>query len=146
MPTRNRRSKPLSACCRYSTGANLEDQDVYNAVGDDGFRRLVGAFYRRVPLDDLLGAMYPKDDLAGAEQRLRDFLIFRFGGPPRYIEDRGHPRLRMRHARFPVNQAARDRWLALMTSALDEAQFPPEVRQILASYFESTATAMMNRD
>jgi hemoglobin len=124
----------------------LEDQDVYNAVGDDGFRRLVGAFYRRVPLDDLLGAMYPKDDLAGAEQRLRDFLIFRFGGPPRYIEDRGHPRLRMRHARFPVNQAARDRWLALMTSALDEAQFPPEVRQILASYFESTATAMMNRD
>ena len=145
MPTRNRRSKPLSACCRYSTEANLEDQDVYSAIGDHGFRRLVGAFYRRVALDDLLSAMYPKDDLAGAEQRLRDFLVFRFGGPPRYIEDRGHPRLRMRHAPFPVNQAARDRWLELMTSALDEAVFAPEVRQILMSYFESTATAMMNR-
>lgn len=123
----------------------MEDPEVYNAIGDEGFRRLVEGFYRRVALDDLLGAMYPKHDLAGAEQRLRDFLVFRFGGPPRYIEDRGHPRLRMRHAPFPVNQAARDRWLELMTAALDESLFPAEVKQILRSYFESTATAMMNR-
>jgi hemoglobin len=123
----------------------VEDQDVYTVIGDQGFRRLVAAFYGRVAGDDLLGAMYPKSDLAGAEQRLRDFLVFRFGGPPRYIEDRGHPRLRMRHAPFPVDQAARDRWLELMSAALEEASFPEEVRQILGSYFESTATAMMNR-
>lgn len=123
----------------------MEDQDIYNAIGEGGFGRLVAAFYRRVAQDDLLGEMYPKEDLAGAEQRLRDFLIFRFGGPPRYIEDRGHPRLRMRHAPFPVNQAARDRWMQLMNEALDEVSFPLEVRQTLTSYFESTATAMMNR-
>ena len=57
----------------------------------------------------------------GAEQRLRDFLIYRFGGPPLYIEQRGHPRLRMRHAPFPIGQGARDRWLQLMDRALDEA-------------------------
>ena len=77
----------------------MEEQEVYRLIGDEGFARLVSAFYRRVPHDDLLGPMYGEDDLAGAEHRLRDFLVFRFGGPPRYIETRGHPRLRMRHAR-----------------------------------------------
>jgi hemoglobin len=123
----------------------VEDKDVYGVIGEDGFRRLVATFYRQVPDDDILGPMYPKDDLLGAEERLRDFLIFRFGGPQRYIEQRGHPRLRMRHAPFAVNQAARDRWVALMDRALAEAELSPEAEGALRRFFESTATFMMNR-
>ena len=69
--------------------------------------------------------MYPAHDLAGAEQRLRDYLIYRFGGPPNYIEERGHPRLRMRHMPFAITQAARDRWMLLMDRALEQADLPP---------------------
>lgn len=123
----------------------MEEHEIYSVLREDGFRRLVAAFYRQIPDDDILGAIYPKDDLAGAEQRLCDFLIFRFGGPEHYIERRGHPRLRMRHAPFPVDQAARDRWMKLMNNALEEAAITDEVKQILLKYFESTATAMMNR-
>ena len=85
----------------------MDDSEIFQAVGEDGFERLVAAFYRQVPGDDVLGPMYPPDDLVGAEQRLRDFLVGRFGGPPRYIEQRGHPRLRMRHAPFPIDSRAR---------------------------------------
>jgi hemoglobin len=92
---------------------------LYEIIGEDGFRRLVSAFYRRVPSDDILGPMYPESDFEGAEERLRDFLVGRFGGPQRYIEQRGHPRLRLRHAPFAVDVRARDRWLQLMGAALD---------------------------
>ena len=78
-------------------------------IGQDGFERLVGAFYRQIPDDDVLGPIYPAHDLAGAEQRLRDFLIFRFGGPAVYLEQRGHPRLRIRHAPSGKRSAS---WLA----------------------------------
>jgi hemoglobin len=125
--------------------AAVDDQDIYSIIGDDGFRRLVAAFYRQVPHDDLLGPMYPASDLAGAEERLREFLIYRFGGPPRYIEQRGHPRLRMRHAQFPIGQGARDRWLRLMNRALDEAAFPEEVQQLLGAFFAAMATFLINR-
>src|SRR5579885_1970382 len=100
----------------------MQENEIYARVGEEGFRRLVGAFYRQVPHDDVLGPLYPQQDFAGAEERLRDFLIFRFGGPERYIERRGHPRLRMRHAPFPVDQAARDRWMQLMRNALAEVE------------------------
>lgn len=123
----------------------LPDQDVFPAIGEDGFTRLVAAFYRQIPDDSILGPMYPADDLVGAETRLRDFLIFRFGGPQRYIEQRGHPRLRMRHAPFAVDQAARDRWMQLMERALDEAAIPEQPAQTLRQFFSNTATFMMNR-
>lgn len=124
----------------------MEDNEIYSAIGEDGFERLVAAFYRRIPQDDILGPMYAEDDdLGGAEERLRDFLIYRFGGPPRYIEERGHPRLRMRHIRFPIGQAARDRWLELMTAALVEANFPVEIEAKLRAFFDSTATFLINR-
>ena len=87
----------------------MNDDDLYAVVGEEGFERLIAAFYRQVPADDLLAPMYPPHDLAGAEARLRDFLVGRFGGPPRYIEQRGHPRLRMRHVPFPITLAARTR-------------------------------------
>jgi hemoglobin len=123
----------------------LTDADVYAAIGEEGFTRLVHAFYAQVPADDVLGRMYPADDLHGAEQRLRDFLVGRFGGPQRYVEQRGHPRLRMRHMPFAIDTAARDRWLTLMDRAVEEAELPEEAAAILREFFHGTATFMINR-
>ena len=123
----------------------IDEGQIYSRIGDDGFTRLVRAFYEQVPTDDILGPMYPAGDLPGAETRLRDFLIGRFGGPQRYIEQRGHPRLRARHAPFAIDQRARDRWMTLMSSALDRAQLPAEVTTLLREFFENTATFMINR-
>jgi hemoglobin len=124
----------------------MEIEEIYGRIGEEGFERLVHAFYARVPGDDILGPMYPKHDLAGAELRLRDFLIGRCGGPPRYVEQRGHPRLRMRHAPFVINQAARDRWMQLMDQALDTAQLPADVRPLLREFLDGVATFMINRE
>ena len=124
----------------------MNDDQIYDLIGEDGFRRLIRAFYSQVPGDDILGPMYPAEDLAGAEQRLADFLIFRFGGPPRYIEERGHPRLRMRHLPFAIGRAARDRWVANMDRAFEEAQLPAEAAQVLRTFFAEIATFMINRD
>jgi hemoglobin len=123
---------------------DLDEGDVYHLIGEDGFARLVRAFYMKVPSDPILGAMYPKHDLAGAEERLRDFLVGRFGGPPRYVEQRGHPRLRMRHMPFKLDAAARDRWVALMDKALDEAALPADVTMMLREFFAATATFLRN--
>jgi hemoglobin len=118
---------------------------VYDRIGAAGFARLLAAFYRQVPGDDLLGPLYPAEDLAGAEARLRGFLIFRFGGPDDYLAERGQPRLRMRHAPFPIDQAARDRWVALMDRALTEADLPPDAVEALRAYFHEAATFMINQ-
>jgi hemoglobin len=123
----------------------MEEQEIYAVIGHEGFERLVAAFYRQIPSDDVLGPLYPAGDLEGAEGRLRDFLLFRFGGPSTYIETRGHPRLRMRHSPFAIGTAARDRWVQLMTKALDETMLPEDVRSTLGSFFASTATFLMNR-
>lgn len=122
----------------------MDEGAVYAAIGDEGFARLVRAFYAQVPEDDILGPMYPAEDLAGAEERLRDFLIGRFGGPPRYMEQRGHPRLRMRHARFRLDGPARDRWVALMDRALDTSGLPADVVSLLRGFFHETATFLRN--
>ena len=123
----------------------MDDQEVYSLIGEEGFAKLVGAFYRQVPADPVLGPMYPRHDLAGAEERFREFLIYRFGGPQRYLEQRGHPRLRMRHAPFPVDQAARDRWIQLMEAAFVEAALPAPAEETLREFFSAVATNMMNR-
>lgn len=126
------------------TGNGLSEGEVYGRIGEDGFARLVAAFYAQVPEDDVLGPMYPKNDLAGAELRLREFLVGRFGGPPRYEESRGHPRLRMRHHPFRLDQRARDRWVALMDRALDQAALPADAEPVLREFFHQTATFLMN--
>ena len=123
----------------------MHELDVYAVIGAEGFARLVAAFYRQVPHDDLLGPMYPAHDLEGAEHRLRDFLIFRFGGPPAYVEQRGHPRLRARHLPFPIDQAARDRWMRLMDNALREAALPADADHALRQFLDGMATFMINR-
>lgn len=123
----------------------IEETEVFPLVGEEGFTKLVGAFYRQVPQDDILSAMYPAQDLAGAEQRLRDFLIYRFGGPERYITERGHPRLRARHLPFRIDRAARDRWMQLMNNAFAEAALPAEAEQLIRMFFEQMATFMINQ-
>jgi len=122
----------------------VREEDVYSVIGEEGFQRFVAAFYRQVPGDPIVGPMYPKDDLEGAEYRMRTFLIGRFGGPPTYIEERGHPRLRMRHMPFRINQEARDRWFHLMSKALDETRLPAEADSVLRQFFEGMSSFMMN--
>ena len=122
----------------------MTEEDVFGIIGEEGFAKLVAAFYRQVPGDAILGPMYPADDLEGAEYRLRMFLIGRFGGPPTYIMERGHPRLRMRHIPFKVDQAARDRWMQMMANALNETELPTEADAILRHFFEGMSSFMMN--
>ena len=119
---------------------------VMEALGEDGFARLVAAFYRRVREDDLIGPMYPPEDWEGAERRLADFLIFRFGGSERYLQERGHPRLRMRHVPFSIGEAERDRWLKLMGAAMDEMRLAGEARVNLGAFFDQVADFMRNRE
>ncbi len=119
---------------------------IYATIGEAGITRITEAFYQQVATDDLLAPMYPKDDLQGSEQRLRDFLVYRFGGPQRYIETRGNPRLRMRHAPFPVDQRARDRWISLMDNALQAAALPADITAMLQEFFRHVATFLINRD
>ncbi|HEX8914716.1 MAG TPA: globin [Humisphaera sp.] len=123
---------------------DLLDSNLYDLIGEDGFRRLVAGFYRRVAVDDLIGPMYPPEDLAGAEERLRDFLVGRFGGPMRYVQQRGHPRLRMRHAPFSIDRTARDRWISLMELAMAEAALPEQAERPLRQFFNDAATHMIN--
>ena len=123
----------------------MDDAAIYATIGEAGFDRLIAAFYTQIPADEILGPMYPADDLAGAEARLRDFLVGRFGGPTRYIEQRGHPRLRMRHAPFPISPAARERWLTLMHRALETADLPEEPAAVLRAFFDATSTMLVNR-
>ena len=124
----------------------LDEAQIYGILGEEGFRRLVAAFYARVGSDDILAPMYPAHDMAGAEKRLGDFLIYRFGGPQTYVEERGHPRLRMRHNPYFIDQAARDRWMRFMTEAMQETQVPAAAAQHLWAFFDAMATFMINRD
>ena len=129
---------------RSMSDGRLTQADLYSVIGEDGFTRLVKAFYAQVPKDDILGPMYPANDLPGAEHRLKEFLVGRFGGPQRYVAERGHPRLRMRHMPFRLDQRARDRWVQLMTNALDEAKLAPEADAMLRDFFADMATFLMN--
>lgn len=122
----------------------ISEGEIYQQIGEDGFARLAAAFYKQVPGDDILGPMYPAEDMAGAEERLRDFLVGRFGGPQRYMEQRGHPRLRMRHMPYKLDQQARDRWVQLMERALDEAKLPKESEDLLRAFFHHMASFLIN--
>ena len=124
---------------------DLLDTELYSLIGEDGFHRLVAAFYKRVPTDDILSTMYPPEDLEGAQERLREFLVMRFGGPQRYLQARGHPRLRMRHAPFAITQAARNRWIERMDEALAEVALPEKAVAMLRKFFNEAATFMINR-
>jgi hemoglobin len=118
---------------------------LYDEVGGaPAFERLVHAFYQGVAADPELRALYPEEDLAPAERRLRMFLEQYFGGPPAYSRERGHPRLRMRHAPFPVTFDMRDRWLRHMTAALETLDLPQDQAAQMRDYFARAAHMMVN--
>ena len=119
--------------------------ELHAQLGETKIQMLVAAFYRRVRVDAVIGPMYPPDDLAGAEKRLADFLIYRFGGSPRYLEERGHPRLRMRHFPFAITAEARDRWLELMAQAMEEVAIPEAAAPTMSAFFFAVAHQMQNR-
>lgn len=118
---------------------------VYAAVGgEETFAKIAAAFYRGVAADPVLHPMYPEEDLGPAEERLKLFLIQYWGGPTTYSEQRGHPRLRMRHFPYTVDADARERWLKCMRGALDEVELAPLYDGMMWDYFERAATAMVN--
>ncbi|MDF1657393.1 MAG: globin [Verrucomicrobiales bacterium] len=121
------------------------EEIVVKALGEAGFQPLIAAFYRRVRKDELVGGMYPENDWEGAEKRLRDFMEFRFGVSQRYLLERGHPRLRMRHMPFKIGEAERDRWLEMMNEAMDEIELTGEPRELLGGFFNQVANAMRNQ-
>lgn len=120
---------------------------VYEQVGSaPTFERLVSAFYTGVAGDPELRALYPEEDLAGAERRLRMFLEQYFGGPTAYSQERGHPRLRMRHAPYPVTLDMRDRWMRHMLAAMDTLDLSEEHAVLMRDYFLRAAHMLVNTD
>jgi len=123
----------------------VQQQTFYEQIGGhETFVRLVDAFYDGVASDPVLRPMYPDADLAPAKERLRLFLEQYWGGPTTYSDQRGHPRLRMRHAPFPVNTDARDRWLTHMRAAVDQLHVAPILEATLWDYLERAAHSMLN--
>ncbi|MGF1429355.1 globin [Kitasatospora sp. LaBMicrA B282] len=121
------------------------EESFYQAVGGEAtFRLLVHHFYQGVAQDEVLRPMYPEGDLADAEERLALFLMQYWGGPRTYSEQRGHPRLRMRHVPFKVDQAAHDAWLRHMRTAVDELALAPEAEAQLWDYLTYAAASMIN--
>ena len=124
-----------------------ERQSLYDAAGGmPFFKALVQRFYAGVATDPVLRPLYPEADLGGAQRRLTLFLAQYWGGPRTYDDERGHPRLRMRHMPFAIGPAERDAWLRLMRDAVARSDAPPEVAARLVAYVEMAAEAMRNRD
>jgi hemoglobin len=118
---------------------------IYELAGGEAtFARIADNFYNTVQQDEVLQPLYP-GDWDESKRTLKLFLMQYFGGPGDYSQERGHPRLRMRHALFTIGQAERDAWMKHMTAAIDAENFQPELRALFLDYFERTATFMMNR-
>lgn len=123
-----------------------DQRTIYELVGGEAtFRRLVDAFYARVEADPVLRPMFPPDMEDGKRAQFL-FLSQFFGGPTTYAEERGHPRLRMRHNPFVIDGQARDHWLSHMLAALDDAGIEEPMRSTMTDYFERASLHMINKD
>jgi len=120
------------------------ERTYYDRIGRDTLRQMIEYFYEGIREDKLLRPMYP-GDLEAAELRLFLFLVQYLGGPATYSQRRGHPRLRVRHADYPIDEKARDRWLMHMKSAMEKVQMEEECRKFLWNYFEQTADFLRNQ-
>ncbi|GAA1004727.1 globin [Acrocarpospora pleiomorpha] len=121
------------------------EESFYDLIGgEEAFKRLVHRFYQGVAEDPLLRPLYPEADLTGAEERLRLFLIQYWGGPGTYSQERGHPRLRMRHAPFVIGEPERDAWLRHMGDAVESLGLPEEQREKLWKYLVYAAHSLVN--
>ncbi|MFB9378300.1 globin [Kineococcus gynurae] len=144
-------SRPQNLLGRTPGGAGGRTVSFYDEVGGhDTFVTLVDRFYDGVDgeggvaADEVLRPMYPEADLGPAKQRLRMFLEQYWGGPGTYSEQRGHPRLRMRHGGFKVNPDARDRWLTHMRAAVDSLDLSPAAHGVLWDYLDRAAHSLLN--
>lgn len=127
---------------------NPDGQSVYEILGgDETFRALVDAFYTRIEADPELRAIFPADEAIFEEGKENQFLFLSqyWGGPARYIQKRGHPRLRMRHMPFPISQADSDRWFGHMVGAMEEIGIPEPIFGEMKAYFKRGADFMVNR-
>jgi hemoglobin len=121
------------------------DESLYEEMGGAPFfKQLVTGFYAGIVNDPVLSPMYPAEDIDGAIHRLTMFLTQYWGGPTTYSEERGHPRLRMRHNEFPINSEARDRWLGLMSDSLSKLELAPHLRDQLWTYLVTAAHSLVN--
>jgi hemoglobin len=138
--------EPNPVTLRMSAGGEAAQGNFWEQVGGRAtFEKLVRAFYEGIATDEVLLPMYPEQpELEGAIQRLTGFLEQYWGGPTAYSDERGHPRLRMRHMAFRVNPDARDRWLKHMRAALDTLELPPLQDATLWAYLDRAAQAMVN--
>lgn len=124
----------------------MTERALYDEVGGTPyFERLVDRFYDGVEVDTVLRAVYPDEDLGPARRHLTLFLVQYWGGPTTYDDERGHPRLRMRHAPFAIGTLERDRWLTHMRAAIDASDAAPDARRRLHDYMTMAAEAMRNR-
>ncbi|QTG80331.1 globin [Arthrobacter crystallopoietes] len=150
VPLQSRFGQPIATLQPAARAANAFQQpeytdNFYDAVGGhETFVKLVDVFYEGIAGDEVLRKMYPEEDLGPATVRMRMFLEQYWGGPGTYSEQRGHPRLRMRHQPFKVDFDARDRWLNHMRKAVDSLELPPLYEQTLWDYFERAAHSMVN--
>ena len=121
------------------------NRSIYDMIGsEEPFRELVESFYAKVEQDTVLRPMFP-DDLEDGKYWQFLFLMQYFGGPTRYMEERGHPRLRMRHFPFPINQTARDHWLDHMLTSIDDVGIQEPARSAMRQYFERASTFLINQ-
>ena len=124
----------------------MDENNFYERMGGEPtFALLTGRFYAAVAVDPILAPMYPADDMEGAQERLQLFLEQYWGGPSTYSETRGHPRLRMRHAGFPIDTAAHDAWLACMHQAVIDLPIAEDLKEELWTYFQYAAHSMKNQ-
>ena len=125
--------------------AERDTTNYYELFGGEAFfSDLVSQFYARVATNEILRPMYPERDMAGAARRLQMFLEQYWGGPTTYQEERGHPRLRMRHAGFHIGPAARDAWLACMREAVKGMEMDEAAQEKLWRYLEGAAEHLLN--
>ena len=125
--------------------AGASDHTLYAAVGGEPtFRRLVGGFYDRVRTDPILRPLYPESELDAAQERLFGFLVQYWGGPDTYSQERGHPRLRLRHAPFAIGAAERDAWLRNMRAALDDVALDAEHDAAVWEHLHRAAYMLQN--
>jgi hemoglobin len=120
------------------------EESVYDVVGEQVFRDVVARFYAGVALDPILRPLYPEEDLKPAEDRLAGFLIQYWGGPSTYSEQRGHPRLRMRHAGWVIGERERDAWLGHMHDAVASVDLPADARAAVWEHLERAAFSLVN--
>jgi hemoglobin len=121
-------------------------QSVYELIGEDQIRQLTHLFYIEVKKNDELRRLYPEENLEPAEERLFLFLLQVFGGPQTYSEQRGHPRLRMRHLNWKIDGTMRNHWLNAMMTAMDQLKLDPNVKELMLGYFIKVANHMINHE